>query len=144
MEPRYAERLQGRFTGVLQWSDLEALWAAMRTDAAGWYLVEAGQPLPAQPLAPDELPAQVDRLDNLLRQAHRHTYCGVVYADDLHAPTLVKVFDPRTLGSMCSCSSEPTPPAWVFSRWRPEASPNPQASPSRAAWWRPRWRRGAA
>ena len=132
----YDRRLAGRMAGMPHWSDLEALWAAMRAAPEGWYLVEAGQAVPQQPLQPAALLAQLEAVDALLRREHPQRYCGIVYADDATAPEMVKVFDPRGLGAMCGCSAEPTPARWVFSRLRP-ASPTSAPSASAASRRRP-------
>lgn len=136
MDARYAQRYGGSFQGMLHWAQLDALWAAVRGQPAGLYVVEDGQPLPGQPLAPDEFLARLEAIDAALRQGHRQSYCGVVYADDAEAPALIKVFDPQGLGSMCSCSAAPTPPRWVLSRLRPEPLAAPGAPPGGGTpWW---------
>jgi hypothetical protein len=136
MAAGYAQRYGGSFQGMLHWPQLDALWAAVRRQPAGWYVVEDGQALPQQPVAPEKLLARLEAIDAVLRQGHRQSYCGIVYADDAAAPALIKVFDPNGLGSMCSCSAAPTPPRWVLSRLRPEPLDAPAAPPSgRTPWW---------
>jgi hypothetical protein len=127
--------------GMLHWSQLEALWARVRAQPEGWYAVVAGDPWPAEPLDARGLLRWLDDIDATLRREHTQSYCGVVYADDPAAPAYVKIFDPRAMGSFCSCSQEPTPPRWVLSRRRPVAAPaaagaadRPRRAP--ASWWR--------
>jgi hypothetical protein len=125
MTTGYAEHLQGRFLGILQWVQLDALWAVVRTNPEGWYWVELGHPLPTQPLSALELSDRLNDLDTLLRTEHAERYCGIVYADDVEAPQMIKVIDPRGMGSMCHTGSEPTPPQWVLSRLRPDVASTP-------------------
>lgn len=126
MATGYHEHLQGRFLGILQWVQLDALWAAVRAQPEGWYVVEHAAPLPERPLTPAELNARLTELDALLRREHAETYCGIVYADDPAAPRMIKVIDPRHLGAMCSTNAPPTPPGWVLSQIPPQA---PATSP---------------
>jgi hypothetical protein len=43
----------------------------------------------------------------LLRAEHHESYCGIVYADDLENPRLIKIYDPNNLGSSCGSSKNP-------------------------------------
>jgi hypothetical protein len=100
----------GRLWSVLAWDQLTALW--QRIDpAAGWYLWRsacrradfrdgAGRCRGRR--------AFIERIDALLRAEHHESYCGIVYADDLENPRLIKIYDPNNLGS--SCGSSKTPP----------------------------------
>lgn len=130
MTTGYAEHLQGRFLGILQWVQLDALWTVVRANPEGWYWVELGHPLPTHPLSALELSERLSDLDTLLRTEHAERYCGIVYADDVEAPQMIKAIDPRGMGSMCHTGSEPTPPQWVLSRLRPEAPSSPSPIPT--------------
>jgi hypothetical protein len=55
----------------------------------------------------------------LLRDEHRESYCGIVYADDLDKPRLIKIYDPNNLGSSCGSSKNPPGPGWIMSRCAP-------------------------
>lgn len=132
----FAASMQGSFRGVLQWAQLDALWARVRASPAGWYAAIGGEPPPAVPLGEEALLRFIDELDALLRKEHRYDYCGIVYVDDPAAPTLVKVFDPNDLGSACSAGAAPTPPRWILSRLRPTAIAAAAPLPgSRRRWW---------
>lgn len=136
---RYRALWNGTLRGVLQWAQLDALWACVRGQPAGWYVLQAGEAVPTAPSPSDAVVRFVDELDALLREEHRHDYCGIVYADDREAPTLIKVFDPAHLGSACGASGTPAPPRWVLSRLPPlpidDAAPAPAV---RRRWWQ-RW-----
>ncbi|MBI5005933.1 MAG: hypothetical protein HZB95_02285 [Nitrosomonadales bacterium] len=125
-------RLTGKFYGMLQWQDLDALWARVKTGQ--WYLYQIGEDLPATPFAGDDLATRIDALDKLLRQDHDYHLCGIVYADHIEHPTLIKVYDPNSLGSSCSKTS--TPPRWILSTAQPALIENHAPTPeSRRRWW---------
>jgi hypothetical protein len=58
----------------------------------------------------------IERIDTLLRNEHHESYCGIVYADDLDNPRLIKIYDPNNLGSSCGSSKNPPGPGWIMSR----------------------------
>jgi hypothetical protein len=126
----------GRLWSVLAWDQLTAFW--QRIDpGAGWYLVAVGVS-PAPTLATDaaSVSAFIERIDALLRAEHHESYCGIVYADDLENPRLIKIYDPNNLGSSCGSSKTPLPPGWVMSRLPPEEIVAARAAPgNRKRWW---------
>lgn len=126
----------GRLWSVMSWAQLDAFW--QRIDpAAGWYIYAVGEPVPQAPADAATVAAFVARLDALLRDEHRHDYCGIVYADQLDAPSFVKIFDPNNLGVSCGFSDNPPLPGWLLSRVPPEdlkpVGPLPEG---RKRWWR--------
>jgi hypothetical protein len=132
----FERAFRGLFHGVLPWRKLDELW--QRIDpAAGWYLYAVGEPPPTQPSTAREVEAFVKAVDELLRKEHRESYCGIVYADDLHRPTFVKIFDPSHLGVACGSSQNPPLPGWIMSLIPPcdlkRRGPLPE---SRRRWWR--------
>ena len=139
-EPTEFQRLYtGRLWSVLAWDQLTALW--QRIDpAAGWYLLAVGvPPAPTFGMAPADaasVSAFVERIDALLRADHRESYCGIVYADDLENPSLIKIYDPNKLGSSCGSSKTPHPPGWIMSRLPPDEIIATRAAPeNRKRWW---------
>lgn len=134
----------GRLWSVLAWDQLTALW--QRIDpAAGWYLVAIGVACPQSGAAPTSglapadaasVSAFIERIDVLLRAEHHESYCGIVYADDLENPRLIKIYDPNNLGSSCGSSKTPHPPGWIMSRLPPDEIVVTRATPeNRKRWW---------
>lgn len=138
----------GRLWSVMTWDQLTALWT--RVDpAAGWYLQAVGvacprsgtpgtQSAPAQTIAADAatVSAFIARIDALLRADHHESYCGIVYADDLANPRLIKIYDPNNLGSSCGSSKNPPPPGWIMSRVAPDLAVSSRPAPeNRKRWW---------
>ena len=129
----------GRLWSVLAWDQLTALW--QRIDpAAGWFLVAVGvSPAPTSgmlPTAAADVSAFIERIDALLRAEHHESYCGIVYADDLENPRLIKIYDPNNLGSSCGSSKTPHPPGWIMSRLPPDEIIATRAAPeNRKRWW---------
>ncbi|MBI4808804.1 MAG: hypothetical protein HY799_07665 [Nitrosomonadales bacterium] len=127
-------RLKGRFYGMLQWQDLDVLWGRVKTGQ--WFFYQVGEELPERTLGGKELAVRIDALDQLLRQDHDFHLCGIVYADHVEQPTLIKVYDPSTLGSMCGSSAAPTPPRWVLSTSQPAVIESHVPAPNnRRRWW---------
>lgn len=127
-------RLKGTFSGILQWQQLDELWG--RIKRGQWFFYQVGEALPVQPLSGDELAVRIDALNTLLRHDHDYHYCGIVYADNVEAPSLVKVYDPNNLGSSCSHSDTPTPPRWILSTFPPAHIESHVPVPNnRRHWW---------
>lgn len=125
----------GRLWSVLGWNQLTLLW--QRIDpAAGWYLHAIGV-APAPTLADASVVgAFIVRIDALLRAEHHESYCGIVYADDLENPRLIKIYDPNNLGSSCGSSKNPPGPGWIMSRVKPDEMPTGRPAPeNRKRWW---------
>ena len=76
---------------------MDGLWDRIRQQSAGWCIYAIGTPVPQQPASKSELHHFVQEVDELLRTQHEENYCGIVYADDLIAPTMIKIYDPRIL-----------------------------------------------
>lgn len=131
MQRTFREAFDGELKGVLSWQHLDAIIARISAAAAeGWWVYDTRHAPPVEPVAAAELPAALDAIVAFLRRNHRADYCGFVYADDLGAPCLVKVYDPRN-ASACSLA---TPlPAYTISRMRPDALPFASSRPVRDA-----------
>lgn len=128
----FQARLKGKFYGMLQWKDLDALWS--RVKSGQWYFYQVGETLPDKPLSGDDLAVRIDALDKLLRDDHDYHLCGIVYSDHIEQPTLIKVYDPNSLGSSCSKTS--TPPRWILSTAQPPLVENHAPTPeNRRRWW---------
>jgi len=133
----FASLYTGRLWSVLSWDQLSGFW--QRIDpGAGWYLFAPGidSNVPDTPAGAAAVTEFIRRIDTLLRDEHRESYCGIVYADDLQAPRLVKIFDPNNLGSSCGSSKNPPGPGWIMSRVKPEGlEPGRPAPAGRRRWW---------
>ena len=128
---------RGSFTSALRWPQLDALWERVRAEAdAGWYLYAVGEPPPTAPAPAAQVLTFITELDALLRAEHAPDYCGIVYADDLSAPTLIKIYDPHNLGVSCGFSTNPPLPGWVMSQLPPSDLPASRPAPNnRRRWW---------
>jgi len=136
-ESQYLEAFRGRFSGILRWHQLDALWHRVRRDSdGGWYIYAVGEEPPTSTATSEQLRHFVAEVDALLRREHDEDYCGIVYADSREEPSFIKVYDPNHLGMVCGSSSRPTLPGWTLSKLAPvdlpAAMPPPQA---RRRWW---------
>ncbi len=126
----------GRLWSVLGWDQLATLW--QRIDpSAGWYLHAFGaSAVPTHVADAATVTDFIARIDALLRAEHHESYCGIVYADDLENPRLIKIYDPNNLGSSCGSSKNPPLPGWIMSRLPPDALPASRpAAQNRKRWW---------
>ena len=134
----FLKAFRGSFTSALRWHHLDALWAVLRERASdGWFVYAVGEPPPTDPATADEFRNFLSEIDKLLRREHQEDYCGIVYADDLRRPALVKIYDPHNLGVVCGHSESPPLPGWVLSRLQPCDLKAAQPMPGgRKRWWR--------
>ena len=131
----FADLYAGRLWSVMSWDQLTAFWRRVGGD--GWYLYAVGEALPTTPASADRTLEFVKRIDALLRDDHRHDYCGIVYADDLDQPAFIKIYDPNNLGVSCGFSTNPPLPGWIMSRVPPEdLEPDRKPPEGRRRWWR--------
>ncbi|HHH38031.1 MAG TPA: hypothetical protein ENK50_00435 [Sedimenticola sp.] len=134
----YLEAFRGSFTSALRWHQLDDLWSALRgRSSAGWYIYAVGEAPPERPASREQLLRFIDEIDILLRREHDEDYCGIVYADDLEAPSFIKIYDPNNLGVSCGYSDNPPLPGWVLSTSRPCDLMSDAVLPgNRKRWWR--------
>jgi hypothetical protein len=125
----------GRLWSIMSWDQLTAFWGRLAPD--GWYLYAVGETVPTEPAGAATTAEFVKRIDELLRDDHRHDYCSIVYADNLDAPTFIKIYDPNNLGVSCGFSTNPPLPGWIMSRVPPEDLQAERQPPEgRRRWWR--------
>ena len=134
----FLERYRGYCRNLLEWADLDGLWQRLHESDEPWYVYAIGEEPPSRPLDGEALRRFITEVDALLRKEHDESYCGIVYVDNPQAPSLVKIYDPNNLGSVCGPGFGPPPlPGWVLSILPPvdlrAAFPLPE---NRRRWWR--------
>ncbi len=135
MSTEFERLYAGRLYGLVSWKQLEAFWERLDPEA-GWYLYAVGEAPPASPAAGDDPRRFVSQVHDLLRAEHREDYCGIVFADDLERPSMVKIYDPNNLGVSCGFSKNPPLPGWIMSRVPPlDLKPHGPAPGNRRRWW---------
>lgn len=136
MSKDFLNSMDGVFHGILQWADLDALWARVRANPEGWYVSLVGVEPSQQTMTVAALDTFISEVDGLLRHEHEYNYCGIVYADDPEHPAFIKIYDPHNLGTLCGSSGARIPPRWVLSRILPvlivDEAPLPNG---RRRWW---------
>ena len=131
----YLTAFRGSFTSALRWHQLDALWATLRDDPQGWFIYAVGETPPSEPASDEAFAAFIAEIDALLRREHDEDYCGIVYADDLSDPQMVKIYDPNNLGVSCGYSDNPPLPGWIVSRLTPVDLPAMRPPAGRRRWW---------
>lgn len=134
MTKPYNEVFNGTLWALLRWQQWADLCAHISAGGDPWYFYAVGEALPSQALVGPQLTQAVTALDALLRKDHQDEHLGIVYADDLSRPSLVKIYDPHHMGG---CGGGNAPPGWVLSCMPPElieiSHPRPE---NRRRWWR--------
>ena len=118
--PSFRQAYSGRFSGLLKWDDLDAVFALVKAAPEWWWIYDTRTVLPATTTAPADVERQLDDITTFLRQAHKADYCGFVYVDDRTCPTFIKVYDPRNASS---CSLGTPVPVFTLSHAHPEQLP---------------------
>ncbi|MEZ5536938.1 MAG: hypothetical protein R3F02_15105 [Thiolinea sp.] len=127
---------QSEFRGVLRWHQLDELWQQIRGSKSAWYVYAVGELPPETAATTTQLDTFITEIDALLRRDHAEDYCGIVYANNIEQPTMVKIFDPNNLGSSCGSSGRITLPGWILSTQKPEDLPAAMPAPNnRRRWW---------
>jgi hypothetical protein len=133
--PEFDNLFDGTLYSLLSWKQLTAFWGRL-DPAAGWFLYAVGEDRPATPADSEHVAAFLREIDALLRKEHHEDYCGIVYADDLDNPRLIKIYDPNHLGTSCGSSKHRILPGWVLSLMPPSDLAPPLFVPqNRKRWW---------
>lgn len=132
----FQTQYQGRFVSALRWHQLDTLWERLRQQPTGWYIYFIGETLPESPVDAEQLQSFIHEVDDLLRNEHDHDFCGIVYANDMENPTMIKIYDPNNLGSSCGSAGYPIVPRWLLSKMKPESIVDQMPTPmNRKRWW---------
>lgn len=111
----------GTFAGLPTWPGFDAFWVRFEASGGDWFVFDPMQDAPASPSA--DFTAALARARACVEQVRNRGFCGAVFADDLEAPSFVKVFDPYRMGGVCGGSGDRVLPAWIFSRLPPDPLP---------------------
>lgn len=132
----YLQAFKGSFTSALRWHHLDELWATLKSSPDDWYIYAIGTEPPTEVADARQFVNFIDEIDVLLRKEHDEDYCGIVYADNLKSPQMVKIYDPNNLGVSCGYSENPPLPGWVLSHIKPVDLQSDQLLPgNRKRWW---------
>lgn len=135
VNPEFDALFNGTLVSLLTWEQLGEFWARL-DPTGGWYLYALGEPRPDKPAEAPQVTAFIREIDALLRREHHEDYCGIVYADDLQNPRLIKIYDPNHLGTSCGSGRARILPGWVMSRMPPsDLAPGHHVPQNRRRWW---------
>lgn len=133
--PEFDHLFEGTLYSLLSWEQLASFWLRLEP-AGGWYLYALGEARPEAPADAEHVTAFIREIDTLLRREHDEEYCGIVYADNLDQPRLIKIYDPNHLGTACGSGKQRVLPGWVMSRMPPsDLSPSHLIPQNRRRWW---------
>ncbi len=120
----------GPAKGLLRWEEVAALWDYLRA-SGDWFVFDPEGDAPESPLEGAALAKEVAALETLVNSGHDRHCSGAIYVDDKAAPTFIKVFDPRNMGSSCGWGGAPILPYRIISRIQPDPLP-PAPEPAKA------------
>jgi len=110
----------GRFSGILNWPDVEAFWASLAASSDDWFVFDTEHAAPDTPASAAEFTATLTAASALINTRREGSHCGAIYLDDIQCPKFIKIFDPAAMGSACNISSIPVLPRWILSRIKPD------------------------
>ncbi len=120
----------------MTWAQWDALQDTLQKASDPWYVYFVQGTPPTEPVNGVVFSEILTGINALLRKEHRENYFGIAYADNLQAPSLIKIYDPNHLGSSCGSSSSVVLPGWIISKWPPVAMAGPAITPgNRKRWW---------
>lgn len=135
MPDDFTTAFNGTLYSLMSWQQLADFWSGINPEA-GWYLYAVGECVPACPSTPNQVKRFILEIDALLRRDHDEDYCGIVFANNLEAPTLVKIYDPHHLGTSCGSGKISPLPGWIMSLLPPsELKPGWVSPENRKRWW---------
>ena len=115
------ELMSGTLAGVIDWHILDQIWhVILHSGDSRWHVFENDTPLPGDNRAnvvdtSSGLASSLNALNGYLRKSHPQDYCGLVFTDSLTDPTLIRIFDPKFITSMCNIYGNAPAPSWVIS-----------------------------
>lgn len=116
VKAHYKTVFNGKFFGILRWHQLDNVWeSVLARKQDGWYIYNTNSSVPKDKINTDQLENEIESIDKRLRTQHDEDYCGVVYVDNLEKPALIKVFDPKNMGTSCSVGGKAPLPEWIIS-----------------------------
>lgn len=132
-ETAYWQAFQAQSHGVLKWEAFHAMWEDLAARPEGWFVYHNPEtdPAPEAPVTAEGFADALRHAEELVAPWRGRSYFGLVYVDDPQAPTYIRVFDPKNMGSSCSISDEPVLPAMILSRIKPDAVRHVPVAPPR-------------
>lgn len=125
----YKQACLGKFTSILKWEDLDGFWQTVHASESPWFIYDTDLEPPINVVSHEELMSFIRRANTMLHERHKQDYCGIVYADNLDEPHMVKIYDPDNLGVVCGYSDNPPLPKWILSHLHPASLARPAKEP---------------
>ena len=116
----YIELVQGNLYGLLDWADFDRVCKQIcdATDQ-GWFIYEIDKPLPDRASTNIETTEFVESLNSSVHAEYSREHCGIAFVDSIDSPTILKVFNPGLLKSICNVYGSSPVHGWVISRIKP-------------------------
>ena len=116
----FIELATGRLSGLLSWDEFDRICKYItETLDVGWYIYALNGHPPQQLATSNELDHFIASLNKNIHQDYAREHCGIAYVDSLTEPTLVKIFDPKLLKSICNVNGVTPHHGWIISQQKP-------------------------
>ncbi len=141
MTTAFRDQYFGKFYGVLLYKQFDRHWDWLHDNPNDWFVWACEEDQPTAPMDPSTFKVFLNDAEEFVRQQDSAKQCGFMYIDAPSEPTLLKVFDPKRMGSACGCSGEPILPRWTISKMPPCPLTSAQAETGKddkqqSSWWK--------
>jgi len=116
----YINLVQGNLYGLLSWEEFDRVCKYIgNTKDNNWFIYEIDNPLPDNASTNIEIKEFIEFLSSYVHTKYSREHCGIAFVDSIDSPTILKVFNPKLLKSICNIYGSSPIHGWVISRKRP-------------------------
>jgi len=116
----YINLVQGNLYGLLSWEDFDRVCEYIsNADDHSWFIYEIDKPLPDSATSNVERTEFVESLNSCIHTQYSRKHCGIAFVDSIKSPSILKVFNPKLLKSICNIYGSSPIHGWVISRIKP-------------------------
>jgi TusA-related sulfurtransferase len=116
----FVEQVTGHLSGLLSWLEFDqACEYIMQNPNLGWYLYTIDEQPPQQTATNNELNHFITSLNKNIHKEYAREHCGIAFVDSKTEPSLIKIFNPKLLKSICNIYGTVPLHGWVISRQKP-------------------------
>jgi TusA-related sulfurtransferase len=119
-DDNFIELAQGNLYGLLSWDEFDQTCQYIK-DAKdhNWYIYEIDKPLPDNASTDAQINQFIDSLNANIHEEYSREHCGIAFVDSVDNPSILKVFNPKLLKSICNIYGSSPIHGWVISRNKP-------------------------
>jgi len=116
----YIKQVQGILYGLLSWGDFDHVCEYIgNTKDINWYIYEIEKSIPQNTSTNKEIKEFIRSLNSHIHKDYDREHCGIAFVDSIDEPSILKVFNPKLLKSICNIYGSSPIHGWVVSRQKP-------------------------